>query len=262
VRDIVTEEQHSLVFEQPLNERVRTLLRLEFLFAQHAHHAADPTPFGLRARLGALLDILTVLSRSDLKKDILKELQEQAAMLRRLESRPGVDPGRLSSILGELNHVIQLIQPQIGHFSASVLRENEFLISVYNRVSIPGGSCGFDLPAYHYWLSQPPALAQADLDTWFADLAPYEAGVRLYLRLLRGSVEAVPAVAQDGVYVHQPQGASSLLRVFVPRGIGVFPEISAGAHRFTIRFMSFPDAQHRTVQTHAALPFQLQCCAL
>lgn len=260
--DHVTEQLHSIAFEQPLNERMRTLLRLEFLFSQHAHHARDTTSFGLRARLGALLDLLTVMSRSDLKKEIVKELQEQQEALRRMESRPGVDSARLSEVLAELRSVVSRLQPTLTQFSGSALRENEFLISVYNRISIPGGSCGFDLPAYHYWLSQPVEMAQADLDAWFSLVAPFADGVALYLRLLRGSVEPLSAVAQDGVYVHQPQGPCTLLRVLLPRSAGVYPEISAGAHRFTIRFMSFPGARQRTAQAQGALPFQLQCCVL
>lgn len=261
--ETVTQADDIVVFEQPLNERIRTLLRLEFLFAQHAHHRADSTPFGLRARLAALLDVLTVLSRSDLKKDIFKELQEQHAALTRLNSRPGVDPERLRGVLHELRPALAAIQPlATQHAAGSVLRASEFLIAIYNRSAVPGGTCAFDLPGYHYWLSQPVENARRDLDAWFADLEPFERGIQLYLRLLRGSTEAQSAVARDGVYVHAPQGPCSLARVFVPVSLGLYPEISAGAHRFTIRFMSFPDARHRGAQAVSAVPFRLQCCAL
>lgn len=256
-------DQLSIAYEQPLNERVRSLLRLELLFAQHEHHAQDASSFGLRARLGALLDILTVLSRSDLKKDVYKELIEQRALLERLGSRSDVDHRRLQDILGEIEAVTQRIQPLLTHFSGTPLRENEFLIAIYNRISIPGGTCAFDLPAYHCWLSQPVAKARADLDAWYTELAPFYAGVRLYLRLLRGSVESITATARDGVYIHNPQAAGcSLLRVFLPAELALYPEISAGAHRFTIRFMQFENAQVRTTQTHQTLSFQLQCCSL
>ena len=72
----MTDTGPSVVYEQPLNERVRTFLRLEFLFTQHHHHRADRTHWGVRATLRALLDIYTVVSRSDLKTEILKELAD------------------------------------------------------------------------------------------------------------------------------------------------------------------------------------------
>lgn len=252
----------AIAFEQPLNERVRTFLRLEFLFGQHAHHRQDRSAYGLRARLQTLLDTLTVLSRSDLKKDILKELLEQHAHLTRLSQRPGVDQERLRQVLTELTVAINGLQHLATQFAGSALRDNEFLISVHNRSSIPGGTCAFDLPAYHFWLSQPYEQVKRDLDAWFADLAPFERAIGLHLQLLRGSTEVSAAIARGGVYVHAPQGPVQLLRVFVPHDAGAYPEISAGAHRFTIRFVSMRDVNRRSSQVHMDVPFRLQCCAL
>lgn len=251
----------AIVFEQPLNERIRTFLRLEFLFGQYDHHRADATPFGARARLHALLDILTVLGRSDLKKDILKDLSEQQSVLTRLGNRPGVDNTRLKTVLTEIALAIGNLQQLTAQFASTALRENEFLMSVLNRSSIPGGTCAFDLPAYHHWLSQAPEKMSRDLDTWFSDLIPYAQGILLDLRLLRGSVPVMDAVAPGGTYVHAPQSACSLIRVFVPQDEPVYPEISAGSHRFTLRFMQLRDVHQRSSQAHREIAFKLQCCA-
>ena len=259
---VSAEALDAICFEQPLNERVRTFLRLEFLFGQHAHHRQARSQYGLRARLQTLLDTLTVLSRSDLKKDILKELLEQHGHLTRLSARPGVDQERLGSVLRELTAAVNGLQHLVTQFAGSALRDNEFLISIHNRTSIPGGSCGFDLPAYHFWLSQPYEVVNRDLDAWFADLAPFESAIGLYLKLLRGSTELTSAVARGGLYVHAPQGPVQLLRVFVPHAAAAYPEISAGAHRFTIRFVSLRDVNRRSSQVHTDVPFSIQCCSL
>lgn len=251
----------AIVFEQPLNERIRTFLRLEFLFGQYEHHRDDPTPLGTRARLHALLDILTVLGRSDLKKDILKDLNDQHAVLMRLANRPGVDNVRLQAVLGEIGTAVHGLQLQATQFASTALRDNEFLMSIHNRSSIPGGTCAFDLPAYHHWLAQPAEQLQRDLDAWFGDLVPFAQAILLDLRLLRGSVPVSDAVAPGGTYVHAPQSACSLLRVFVPREEGVYPEISAGSHRFTLRFMQLRDINQRASQAHRDIAFKLQCCA-
>src|ERR1041384_579668 len=139
---------HIIAFEQPLNERVRTFLRLEFLFAQQKHHRNDRSAWGVRATLHALLDILTLVSRSDIKAEIIKELNDQHAALSRLKARPGVDPGRLNAVLTEINTALNGMQGLNAQFIASALRDNEFLISVLHRSTIPGGTCVFDLPAY------------------------------------------------------------------------------------------------------------------
>lgn len=251
----------TIVYEQPLNERIRTFLRLEFLFGQYEHHRPDTTPLGARARLHALIEILTVLGRSDLKKDILKDLNEQHAVLTRLGNRPGVDTARLQVVLQEIAAATGALQQLTAQFASTALRDNEFLLSVNNRSSIPGGTCAFDLPAFHHWLSQPPERIDHDIGTWFADLIPYAQAILLNLRLLRGSVPVMDATAPGGTYVHAPQSACSLLRVFVAADDGVYPEISAGSHRFTLRFMQQRDIHQRASQAHRDIAFKLQCCA-
>ena len=43
----------TLVFEQPLNERMRTFLRLDFLYNQALHHNETASPWGSRAAMAA-----------------------------------------------------------------------------------------------------------------------------------------------------------------------------------------------------------------
>ena len=251
-----------IVFEQPLNERVRTFLRLEFLFAQHGHHRADRTQWGVRAALRTLLDILTLVSRSDLKTELLKELTEQHAGLTRLQQRPGVDLARLQTVLAEINHAANSLQVLTTHTLGTLLRDNEFLISLLHRSTIPGGASGFDLPGFHHWLSLPQDHIRRDLDAWFADLVPFERAIALFLNLLRQSTQPTAEVAKGGMFVYAPHGEYQLVRVSVAAEAAVYPEISAGRHRFTVRFMNQRDVNTRPAQAAADVAFHLQCCTL
>ena len=168
----VSQAGESIAFEQPLTERVRTFLRLEFLFGQHEHHRRDHSEFGVRATLHTMLDTLVVLSRSDLKNDILKELTDQHTHLTRLAARPNIDRDRLGDILGEITRAQNGLQQLATQFAGSLLRESDFLNGILNRSGIPGGTCGFDLPHYHFWLSQPYERVRRDLDAWRADIKP------------------------------------------------------------------------------------------
>ena len=258
----MTQGAESVVYEQPLTERVRTFLRLEFLFAEHAYHRGGNGHLAVRSTLQALLDILTVLSRSDLKNDILKELMDQHAALTKLAARPGIDASKLQGVLGEISDAVNGMQQLTTQFAASLLRGNDFLTALLNRSGIPGGTCAFDLPAYHFWLSQPCESIKRDLDAWFADLRPFEKAITLYLRLLRKSVEPETGVATGGMYVYAPQAPCVLVRVTVPASAHVYPEISAGRHRFTVRFMTTRDVNARSHQASSDITFQMQCCAL
>src|SRR5262245_60047905 len=63
-------EPGVITFEQPLTERMRTFLRVEFLFGQTLFHVDEPTEFSSRAAVSALLEILTILGRGDVRSDV------------------------------------------------------------------------------------------------------------------------------------------------------------------------------------------------
>lgn len=255
------EQSGDIVYEHPLNERVRLFLRLEFLFEQHRHHRADRSSWGVRASLNTLLDILSIAGRSDLKTEIIKDLAEQHNALTRLRQRPGVDPARLDEVLSEINAALNAMQLLTTHATATALRDNEFLMTFANRNTVPGGTSGFDLPHFHAWLAFPAEHIRRDLDVWFADLAPLERAISLYLKLLRNSTEASAETAAGGIFVQMPQSQLMMLRITVASALGVYPEISgSGRHRYTIRFMTLRDINVRSTQATQNIPFQLQCC--
>ena len=255
-----TAPDQTLTFEQPLNERVRTYLRLEFLFDRLAHHRSDASGFGRRAAIASMLDILLLLGRSDIKTDIIKELGAQRLQLEALRKRPGVDTDRLDNVLLEMDDVLNGMHGMSTQFASAVLRDNDFLVSVANRSAIPGGTCAFDLPNFHRWLSLPAEQTRRDIDAWLADLAPYERAVRFDLRLTRDSVEFVPRSAEAGIYVQSLGGPTRMLRVRLPSGGTLYPEISAGKHRFTIRFMQSSDLTSRNEQSRDNIGFDLAIC--
>lgn len=251
-----------IVFEHPLSERIRFLLRLEFLFAQYQHQRGDASAWGLRANLHTLLEILSVMGRTDLRTELLKEIFEQHAALTRLSKRPDVNHQRLSEVLRDLNLASSELQGMSNASPAMVLRENEFLFAILNRSSIPGGACGFDLPAYYRWLSRPQAETQRDLASWYSSLVPLERAITLYLRLLRDSTQPSNQIAEGGVFLHIPQANYQLVRVMVPASADVYPEISAGKHRVAVRFMRLGDVNTRNVQANGSIAFRLHCCLL
>jgi len=52
----------AIAYEQPLNERMRNFLRLDFLYQQAVHHHTRSDPWSTRAAVSSLLEILAMLS--------------------------------------------------------------------------------------------------------------------------------------------------------------------------------------------------------
>jgi cell division protein ZapD len=258
----VLNDSRAICFEQPLNERARTLLRLEHLFEHAQHHMQDPSHWGRRATLTTLLDILTLLSRSDLKTEILKELSDRHTQLSRLQNRPGVDHARLAEVLVELQHLSEQLQQVPSQAANTLLKENEFLTSVLNRTGIPGGSCNFDVPAFHSWLNLPPETQARDIEHWYHDMRPFQEAARQLIRMVRESSTPVARLAESGVYIHTMEGPCQLVRILLPAHSTFYPEISAGKHRCTIRFMEHSNINQRPTQAQVDVSFQLVLCTL
>ncbi|OOZ37302.1 cell division protein ZapD [Solemya velesiana gill symbiont] len=252
----------KIIYEHPLNERTRTFLRLEHLFRQTNHHLPNGDIWSSRAAIDALLDIINIFGRADIKADLIKELDRHRNKLSAIKQTHGVDVERLQQILNELENITRQLH-QINGQVCQDLRENEFLKSIMQRSSIPGGSCAFDLPMYHFWLEQPAELRHAKLQEWINTLAPIQAAISLILSLIRGSTRPTREEAPKGFYQHSldAQTPVQLIRVGLQKENGLFAEISGGKHRFSVRFLEPNDAD-RPTQTQQDVTFFLNCCIL
>jgi cell division protein ZapD len=248
-------------YEQPLNERMRTFLRLEFLYQQMLYNSELDADWATRAAMSSLLEIMAILTRGDVRSDVHKELDHQLEKLERFESQPGVDTKRLDALMrnlvlsrDEVNTAgTQYLQP---------LKDCEFLASIKHRSSIPGGTCEFDLPEYNHWLRQAFERRQQDLQAWLSAIRPVCDAVIELLWLIRESAQPQKKTAINGMYQHNMQKnvQCRLLRVTLPDDSALYPEISGSQHRFTVRFLEWSSIGSRAVQTGHDVPFQLSIC--
>jgi cell division protein ZapD len=254
-------EQGLVRFEQPLSERMRTFLRVEFLYEQLLFHVDEPTEFGSRAAITALLEILTILGRGDVRTDVSKELERHADLLGRYRSQPGVDPARLTGLIDNIEELRGRLS-EAGPQMMNPLKECDFLNTIRHRSAIPGGTCMFDLPDYGYWLHLPAAERRRQLEDWVARLKPICDAVAEVLWLTREANEASECVAVGGFYQHSVDRGETLnlVRVLLPGAGGAFPEISAGPHRFTVRFLRWRGVDTRPLQVNQDVRFLLALC--
>ncbi len=250
----------TVTFEQPLNEYIRVCLRLEHLFEQTARNIQSESEWECRIALLSLLEALNVTDRPDLKSKFSKALSQHASVLAQLEQKPQVDREKLQEILNELDQLVQSLyktQDKMGHN----LRSNGFLNTIRQHMANPGGPTPFSTPAYHLWLQQPVETRNQDLSNWFDEFEQLRAAVKLLLQLTRGSANPQPIVALQGFY-QQALDANMpchLVRVTVPVDVTVYPEISVGRHRLSVRFLKLNTAD-RANQAVDDIKFHLSCC--
>lgn len=248
-------------YEQPLSERMRTFMRLEFLYRQILYNSEHDARWATRSAISSLLESMAILMRGDIRSDVLKELDLQTAQLQRFKSQPGVDSRRLDTLIGNLQASRSDID-EAGTNFLQPLKDSEFLNSIKHRSAIPGGTCEFDLPEYSHWLRQPADRRQQDMSGWLSIIRPVCDAVVELLWLIRESAQPQEKVAINGMYQHRMQKDLScrLLRITLPQDSTLFPEISGSQHRFTMRFLEWSSIDSRAVQTGHDVKFHLSVC--
>jgi cell division protein ZapD len=251
-----------LVFEQPLNERMRTFLRLDFLYNQALHHNEVASLWGSRAAMASLIDILAITTRSDVRSDVLKELESQLTTLNEFQSNPRVDAQRLKTLMSNL---IRLRADLMSAGSAFLqpLRDSEFLNGIKHRSAIPGGTCEFDLPDYYFWLAQPDDARMRAFNQWLGLLRPLCDAIAELLWLTRRNGRTRQEIAQGGSFnlTFDRDNPLQLLRISLPSSAALYPEISGSHHRCSVRFLAWNGLTTRPTQTESDVAFMLTCCA-
>ncbi|MBS0433719.1 MAG: cell division protein ZapD [Proteobacteria bacterium] len=250
-----------ILYEYPFNESIRTMLRLEHLFDRLGQLIGREAPVDHHFALATIFEIMDVASRADLKSDLLKDLERQKAQLNGYRGNPSISEAALDEVLGRVDHAFNGLNQLPGKAGAA-LTGNEWLMSIRSRISIPGGTCEFDLPGYYAWQKHEPARRRADLMQWASTLMPLAEALSVLLGLLRDAGVAHKVVAPLGQFQQSlPQGrVYQLLRLRLPDGHDFVPEISGHRLMVSIRLMR-QDAEGRLKPAGEDASFELTLCA-
>ena len=224
----------ALIYEYPLNEKCRNYLRLSDLLQQMKQCRSLTASGQTVALFKALLDIIELLERCDIRSDLAKDLNIEKEKLMTWKEVPGIDVAALSQLEQQLTDLSQQLPraPRFGH----LLREDKLLAAVRSRFAIPGGLCSFDVPQLHYWLHQSKVNQQHDIDGWLSQLQLLQEGLELQLTLWRDVGQFQPFTAHNGFF--QDDAANThIIRVRVPAEQAIYPVVSGNKYRYTIRFM-------------------------
>lgn len=249
-------------YEQPLNERIRTFLRLEHLFCQTDYTLRGFSIWDSRSTLHSLVDTLEILSRSDFKSELLIELERQSSKLIALQNAPGVDAQQLDIVLSELQTAEQALHNLNGQIGQRA-RDQDLIANIRQRGPTPGGDGPIDLPILHLWLQQAPEHRIEQLEDWNNELLIVRKPVALLLGMIREASMPEEKQAIEGFYQQSLNSNTpiQLIRVMVAAKLPHYAEISAGKHRLTIRFLE-PQAGRRPLQAQEDIAFKLTCCSI
>jgi cell division protein ZapD len=250
-----------VLYEYPFNESIRTMLRLEHLFDRLGQLIPRDTAVDHHYALATIFEIVDVASRADLKSDLLKDLERQKGLLNGYRGNPSIAEKVLDEIVRKVDHAFNGLN-QLPGKAGHALTTNEWLMSIRSRISIPGGTCEFDLPAYHAWQKLEAPRRRADLMQWISSLMPLAEALNVLLGLLRDSGVPHKVVAIGGQYQQSlPSGRTyQLMRVRLHGTEGLIPEISGHRLMASVRLMR-QDGEGRLKPNAADTTFELTLCS-
>lgn len=237
-------------------------MRLEQLFQEIDYFLGGSSAWDSRSAMSSLIEIVTMFARYDLKSELLKEIDRHVQVLQRLRTNPQVDDRKLQGLLNELEQSGASLYRLAGKLGQGLI-EAELIKVVTQRSSMPGGSCSFDLPSFHYWLEQDCSKRRSDLQRWLTPFATVKSTVNLLLSVLRSSAPASTEIAYGGFFQKTLDHTLSfqLLRIQIDRNYPCFAEISGGKHRFTVRMLAHTLEQKPSL-FRDDVPFRLTCCSI
>ena len=250
-----------ILYEYPFNERLRTYLRLEQLFRRLSELVTRESPVDHHFALATIFEIMEVAARADLKSDLLRDLERHKSLFESLRDNPAIAQDMLDNIIAQLDGCYTALHGQTGK-TGQPLTEIDWLMAIRSRISIPGGTSSFDLPAYHRWQNKPATERQNDIQQWTQCLRPLAEALGLLLRLLRDTGSPQKVAATNGQFQQSlPAGKSyQLLRLRIDSESGLIPEISANRLMVSVRLVR-PNESGSLQSTTENAAFELTLCA-
>ena len=247
-----------VVYEFPLNEKVRNYLRVEHLFTALSQPEKICEEHSEIQFFRDYFTLLELIERIDLRTELLRDLASYKSALSAWLEYPNID--------------VQLIQRQQELVATIVsklmeskrvgqeLKSDRFLTAIRQRFSIPGATCSFDLPKLHYWLSLDKNTKQLNFNQWLAPLLVLKDAVATTMQFIRGRSELNQFTVPNGFYQGIADNKVELIRVETQANTHYYPTLSGNKYRYAVRFMKFSQHDNDSSSVDQEITFMLASC--
>lgn len=243
-----------ITYEYPMNEKIRSWLRLETLLSQ-IYELSNITSYSSGiAFFRSVSELIEILDRGEVRSELIKELEKQRSRLSNWAEAPNADGQLISTLLTQLSDEIARLMsaPRFGHH----LRTDKIISMVRQRLSIPGGCCSFDLPTLQLWLNIPQTERDKTIAGWLQSLDPLNDALKTVLTLIRQAGTFEIKESHNGFYQDNVEG-KELLRIKLSVNNLIYPQISGHKTRFALRFLHI-DSENGILPD--IINFELACC--
>jgi cell division protein ZapD len=247
-----------VVYEFPLNEKVRNYLRVEHLFTALSQPEKICEQHSEIQFFRDYFTLLELIERIDLRTELLRDLASYKSVLNAWKSYPNVDVGLIESQLELVNTIV--IKLKDSKRVGQELKSDRFLTAIRQRFSIPGATCSFDLPKLHFWLSLDKNTKQLNFNQWLAPLSVLKDAVATTMQFIRGRSELNEISVPNGFYQGIADNKVELIRVETAKDTQFYPTLSGNKYRYAVRFMKFSQQNNDSVSVDETVTFLMASC--
>jgi len=241
----------TIVYEHPLTEKIRCYLRIEHLSAQILSYRDIDDAQLFKPFFGLLFSLAEQADRGELKKELIRDLDNHKCALIRLRNDDHIDNEKLESLITKIDTFN--FSQAAPNKAQLIIQQDTLLNQIKNKSSLPGGGCQFDTPMLHYWSHFHQQQRAKDVEDWLAPFQPTIEAIRLLLQLTRESNGYSSELASDGFY-QSNCAQTQLIRIKLSIQQGCYPTVSGYRSRYAIRFIAWNEQPLHDIK------FELACC--
>jgi cell division protein ZapD len=252
----LSDNQVSL-YEEPVQEKIRKFIKIEFLLNKIYYFKGKDNKSENYISLLALCELYEILSRSDIKSELIREIETQNTYLQKIKEIPQADSSKLNSVLEKQSQLLKLI------YSIEINYLNHLERDILFKTILKNSFTQLQPASIDFWLSRDILNRETQIDLWLEPLIFIKRSIDFILEVIRKSGRFEDRVAEKGFFMEKldPKKNILLVRVTLTSDLYYYPQISVGKQRLTIMFMT-KDDRNNLVPHQEDLTFILTTCSL
>ena len=245
------------VYEEPVHERIRKFIKLEFLFNQIHYFKNKEDGRDNYISLISMSNLYEILVRSDIKSELISEMDNQNRTYQKLKKIPAANQKKLDSVLEKQKMLLKCLHEIQSNYLDCLEHDILFKSIVKNSHS------SLQPSSIKFWLSRDIAFRNNQIKKWLEPISFIELSSNFILEVIRKSGSFAEKFAEKGFYMEKldPKKNILLIRVNLTSDLYYYPQISVSKQRLNIIFMT-KDDKNNFIPYQEDLSFMLTLCSI
>ena len=247
------------IYEEPVQEKVRKFLKIEYLFDRIYYFKSKEDKRENYTALMALNDLYEILSRSDIKSELIREVETHNTYFNKIKDSQSsnTDQSKLNSVIEKQELLLKLLYSVESNYLDYL--DNDVLCKTIFK------NCNSTIQpsSVEFWLTRDIVLREMQIDLWLEPLLFIKKSIDFILNIIRKSGNFNDKLAEKGFYIEKldPKKNILLIRITLTSDLYYYPQISVGKQRLNIMFMS-KDDKNNLIRHKDDVQFILTTCVL